>query len=127
MAEGFDRTLLKDQISITSAGLEISVVNPKAVQFMSEVGIDISSQTSKLLSDFKPENYDVVISLCNCGFDVPEEWMLQEVFQDWRLDDPEGQPIETFRRVRDEIKKLVETLPLCLETSLISGYPVSQV
>ena len=119
MAEGFARTLLKDQIYSTSAGLEASIVNPIAVQVMSEVGIDISIQTSKSLSDFKPEDFDVVISLCDCGFDLPEEWMLQEVFQDWRLEDPDGQSIETFRRVRDEIKKRVEMLPFCLHKSLI--------
>jgi arsenate reductase len=119
MAEGFSRTFLKDEVLVTSAGLEASTVNPTAVQVMSEIGIDISNHTSKSLSDFKPEDYDVVISLCDCGFDLPEEWMMQKVFQDWQFDDPEGQPIETFRRVRDKIKRRVETLPLLLDKSLI--------
>lgn len=110
MAEGFARTLGKDVISVTSSGLETSEVDPKAIEVMSEVGIDISNQNSKPLSDFKPEDYDVVISLCGCGVNLPEPWVLREVFQDWQLEDPEGQSIETFRRVRDEIKERVASL-----------------
>jgi arsenate reductase len=81
---------------------------------MSEIGIDITSQTSKPLSDFNAEDYDAVISLCGCGVNLPAAWVLREVFEDWQLDDPDGQPIETFHRVRDEVKervvKLVESL-----------------
>ncbi|MBW4683000.1 MAG: arsenate reductase, glutathione/glutaredoxin type [Microcoleus vaginatus WJT46-NPBG5] len=114
MAEGFARTLGKDKISVTSSGLEASRVHPTAVEVMSEIGIDITDQTSKQLSDFKAENYDAVISLCGCGVNLPEAWVLRDVFEDWQLDDPDGQPVETFHRVRDEIKervaKLVETL-----------------
>jgi arsenate reductase len=110
MAEGFARTLGKDKIEVTSSGLEASEVNPTAIEVMSEIGIDISDQTSKPLSDFKAENYYAVISLCGCGVNLPQEWVLQEVFQDWELDDPAGQPKETFRRVRDEIKERVEAL-----------------
>lgn len=114
MAEGFAKTLGEGKISVTSSGLEASKVHPTAIQVMSEIGIDITAQTSNPLSDFKAEDYDAVISLCGCGVNLPEEWVLREVFQDWQLDDPDGQPIETFHRVRDEIKerveKLVETL-----------------
>ena len=38
---------------------------------------------------------------------LPEGWVLQEIFEDWLIDDPDGQPMETFRRVRDEIKAKV--------------------
>lgn len=114
MAEGFARQLGEGKVAVTSSGLEASEVNPTAVEVMSEVGIDISDQTSKPLSDFKAEDYNAVISLCGCGVNLPEPWILREVFQDWQLDDPAGEPIETFRRVRDEIKervvKLIETL-----------------
>jgi arsenate reductase (thioredoxin) len=85
MAEGFARTLGEGKISVNSSGLEASHVDPKTVDIMSEVGVDISNQTSKPLSDFQAEDFD-----------------------------PEGQPIETFRRVRDEVKervaKLIESL-----------------
>jgi glutathione/glutaredoxin type arsenate reductase len=77
---------------------------------MQEIDIDISNQTSKPISDFQAEDYDAVISLCGCGVKLPQEWVLQEVFADWQLDDPEGQSIETFRRVRDQIKERVEEL-----------------
>ncbi len=107
MAEGFARTLGAGKIAVSSSGLEASHVDPKSVDIMSEIGIDISSQTSKALSDFNPEDYNAVISLCGCGVNLPEAWVLRDVFEDWQLDDPEGQPIETFRRVRDEVKERV--------------------
>ena len=110
MAEGFARTLGEGKVGVASSGLEASHVDPKTVEIMSEIGIDISNQTSKALSDFEAEDYDAVISLCGCGVNLPKAWVLREVFQDWQLDDPEGQPIETFRRVRDEVKERVEKL-----------------
>ncbi len=117
MVEGFVGTLGKGKIAVTSSGLETSQVDPTTVHVMSEVGIDISSQTSKALSDFNFQNYDAVISLCGCGVNLPEDWVLREVFQDWQLDDPEGQPIETFRRVREEIKERVASLLSKLEST----------
>lgn len=110
MAEGFARQLARENISVTSAGLEASYIDPLTVEVMSEVGVDISSQKSKSLSDFHPEDYDAVISLCGCGVNLPESWVLREVFQDWQLEDPQGQSIETFRQVRSQIKKRVEQL-----------------
>ena len=114
MAEGFARVLGEGKYEATSSGLEASQVDPTTVQVMSEVGIDISNQTSKPLSDFDPEDYDAVISLCGCGVNLPEAWIVRQIFQDWQLDDPEGQPLETYRRVREEIKQRVEMLPLLL-------------
>lgn len=110
MAEGFARTLGAGRIAVSSSGLEASQVDPITLQVMSEIGIDISDQTSKPLSDFNPEDYDAVISLCGCGVNLPEEWVLREVFADWQLEDPEGQPLETFRRVREEVKERVDKL-----------------
>lgn len=110
MAEGFARALGADKLAVTSSGLEASHVDPIVVQVMSEVGIDVSHQISKPLSDFRPDDYDAVISLCGCGVNLPSEWVLREVFEDWQLDDPEGQDIDTFRRVRDEVKDRVVTL-----------------
>ncbi|MCP6760985.1 MAG: arsenate reductase, glutathione/glutaredoxin type [Fischerella sp. CENA71] len=110
MAEGFTRTLGQGKVAVTSSGLESSHVDPISVQVMSEIGIDISNQTSKPLSDFNPEDYDAVISLCGCGVNLPEDWVIREVFEDWQLEDPEGQSIETFRRVRDQVKERVVKL-----------------
>lgn len=110
MAEGFAKKLGAGKIAVTSSGLEASEVNPNAVEVMSEIGIDITEQTSKALSDFKAENFDAVISLCGCGVNLPEAWVLREVFEDWQLEDPAGQSKETFQTVRDQIKERVANL-----------------
>ncbi|MBK1990397.1 arsenate reductase, glutathione/glutaredoxin type [Sphaerospermopsis aphanizomenoides BCCUSP55] len=110
MAEGFAKTLGEGKIAVFSSGLASSEVDPISVQVMSEIGIDISSQTSKALDDFNPEDFDAVISLCGCGVNLPEAWVLRKVFEDWQLDDPEGHDIDTFRRVRDEVKERVVKL-----------------
>jgi arsenate reductase len=106
MAEGFAKTLGLGLVEVTSSGLEASQVNPGAIAAMQTVGIDIGDQTSKPLADFKPEDFDIVISLCGCGVNLPPEWVTREVFQDWQLDDPAEEP-EIFPRVRDEVKELV--------------------
>jgi arsenate reductase len=109
MAEGFAKTLGKGKIEVTSSGLEASQVRPEAIATMKEIGIDITDQHSKALSDFKAEDFDVVISLCGCGVNLPTDWVLRDVFEDWQLDDPAEQP-EIFPRVRDEIKERVTQL-----------------
>lgn len=109
MAEGFAKHLGAGTIAVTSSGLEASQVRPEAIATMQAVGIDISDQTSNALSEFAPENFDVVISLCGCGVNLPPEWVTREVFADWKLDDPAEQP-EIFPRVRDEVKDRVAAL-----------------
>ena len=106
MAEGFAKTLGKGQIEVTSSGLEASQVRPEAIATMKDIGIDITDQTSKALAEFNPEDFDIVISLCGCGVNLPEAWLIREVFEDWQLDDPAEQP-EIFPRVRDEVKEKV--------------------
>jgi len=107
MAEGFARALGGNQVYVASAGLEASFVDPLTVQVMQEVGIDISQQKSKPLSDFQPEDFDAVISLCGCGVNLPPEWLTRDYFADWQLEDPEGGDLDTFRRVRDQVKERV--------------------
>ena len=109
MAEGFAKTLGKGKIAVTSSGLEASSVRPEAIATMNDLGIDITDQTSKALSEFKAEDFDAVISLCGCGVNLPPEWVTREVFEDWQLDDPAEQP-EIFPRVRDQVKERVEQL-----------------
>ncbi|MBK4732041.1 arsenate reductase, glutathione/glutaredoxin type [Oxynema sp. CENA135] len=110
MAEGFAKHLGQGKIRVSSSGLEASRVHPTAIAVMSEIAIDISDQTSDPLTEFNPEDYDIVISLCGCGVNLPEAWVLREMFEDWQLDDPDGQPLETFRRVREEIRDRVKQL-----------------
>jgi arsenate reductase (thioredoxin) len=106
MAEGFARHLGDGKIEVTSSGLEASTVRPEAIATMKAAGIDITNQTSKALSEFKAEDFDVVISLCGCGVNLPPEWVTREVFEDWQLDDPAEQP-EIFPRVREEVRDRV--------------------
>lgn len=113
MAEGFANYLGSKKITVASSGLVASQVRPEAIATMQDVGIDISQQTSKALSDFQPADFDVVISLCGCGAKLPPEWLTREVFEDWQLDDPAEQP-EIFPRVRDEIRERV----ICLMATL---------
>jgi arsenate reductase (thioredoxin) len=110
MAEGFTHTFGENKVAATSSGLAPSEVDPITVEVMAEIGIDITNQTSKPLSNFNAEDYNAVISLCGCGVNLPKEWVLTDVFEDWQLDDPAGQSIETFRRVRDEVKERVVKL-----------------
>jgi arsenate reductase (thioredoxin) len=110
IAEGFARSIGSASFEVVSAGLESSNVNPTATEVMREVGIDISGQTSKPLPDFQAENFDVVISLCGCGVNLPVGWTARELFEDWLIDDPDGRPIENFRSARDENKQRVEEL-----------------
>jgi arsenate reductase (thioredoxin) len=113
MAEGFGKTLGAGKIVVTSSGLEKSEVRPEAIATMQDIGIDITNQTSNALSEFKPGDFDVVISLCGCGVNLPTDWVLREVFEDWQLEDPAEKP-EIFPIVRDEIKsrvtKLIQTI-----------------
>ena len=109
MAEGFAKALNPGTLEIVSSGLEGSQVNPGAIAAMDAIGIDIRNQTSDPLSDFKAEDFDVVISLCGCGVNLPADWVTREIFEDWQLDDPAEQP-EIFPRVRDEVQARVKTL-----------------
>jgi arsenate reductase (thioredoxin) len=109
MAEGFAKYLGTGKIEVTSSGLEASTVRPEAIATMKDAGIDISHQTSKALNEFQPTDFDVVISLCGCGVNLPQEWVTREIFEDWQLDDPAEQP-EIFPRVRDEVKERVVKL-----------------
>ncbi|NEO83699.1 MAG: arsenate reductase, glutathione/glutaredoxin type [Spirulina sp. SIO3F2] len=109
MAEGFARTLGAGKIEVSSSGLEASSVRPEAIATMDAIGIDIREQTSNALAEFKPEDYDAVVSLCGCGVSLPPEWLTREFFADWQLEDPAEKP-EIFPLIRDEIKTRVSAL-----------------
>jgi arsenate reductase (thioredoxin) len=110
MAEGWAKLLGNGKIMVTSSGLEASRVHPQAIEIMAEVGVNISGQTSDPLSNFKAADFDIVISLCGCGVNLPQEWVLREVFEDWQLEDPDGKSLAIFREVRDKIKEKVTNL-----------------
>lgn len=120
MAEGWTRALKGDVIDVYSAGIETHGLNPKAVKVMAEVGVDISKQTSQHIDEFKNTKIDYVITVCahareTCPYFPGDAKLLHVPFDDPpRLsppDAPEDVKLDGFRRVRDEIKAFVETLP----------------
>jgi len=108
IAEGFARQLgLQSESAGVKAG---SGVNPDAVTVMAEAGVDISTQLSKAIDYDKLATYDAVISMCSlktADF-CPSTFIGTQA--NWNVEDPKGQPLELFRRVRDQIKEKVEEL-----------------
>jgi len=106
MAEGFARKSGGDKFEVYSAGSHpAGFVAPNAVAVMKEIGIDISGQRSKGFADIPNREFDYVVSL-GCK-DVCPIYPTKEKI-DWEIEDPIGQPLEVFRRVRDEIRSRVE-------------------
>jgi arsenate reductase (thioredoxin) len=115
MAAGWLRQLAGDTIAVRSAGSEpADQINPVAVQAMREVGIDITGATPRLLSTEAVQDSDVVVTM-GCGDACP--FFPGKRYEDWKLTDPAGQPIEVVRQVRDEIRDHVEKLIAELRTN----------
>ncbi|GAB4196869.1 MAG: arsenate reductase ArsC [Phycisphaeraceae bacterium] len=125
MAEGWARHLKADVIEPYSAGIEKHGLNPNAVKVMAEAGVDISNHQSKTLDELKDVDFDYVVTVCghahetcpmfpgnakvvHVGFDDPPRLAAQESDPDKALDH--------YRRVRDEIKAFIQTLPESLHT-----------
>ena len=105
---GWLRHLAGDRIRVLSAGSSPSeTVNPRAVEAMAEVGVDISSNWPQLWTEAMVRDVDVVVSM-GCGDECPVYPGTQRL--DWQLEDPAGQGMEMVRGVRDEIQTLVEEL-----------------
>jgi arsenate reductase (thioredoxin) len=109
MADAFANRYGDGKITVTSSGLEKSQVNLGAIAAMDSIGIDIRKQTSNALSEFRSEDFDVVISLCGCGVNLPPDWTKRELFEDWQLEDPAEKP-ELFPEVRDEVERRARDL-----------------
>jgi arsenate reductase (thioredoxin) len=109
MAEAFAKAIGGDQIRAASAGSRPSGhVNPRAVRFMAELGIDLSGQTSKGLDDLPPEvTWDVVVTM-GCGDACP--FVPARARLDWDLPDPKALDDAGFKSVRDRIRDLVRDL-----------------
>ena len=112
MAEGFLKSF-SSSMDVYSAGTSpADVVHPKAIRVMAEVGIDIGSHKPKLVDEFLRESFDYVITVCgdakeNCPVffgDVKER--LHIGFEDpAKATGTEGDILQEFRRIRDEIKE----------------------
>jgi protein-tyrosine-phosphatase len=107
MAEAFARLHGGDTVEASSAGSAPSgAVNPRAVQFMAELGYDLSMHASKSLDDIDGE-FDAVITM-GCGDKCP--WVPAKRREDWALPDPKHLDDAGYRAVRDDISKRVQTL-----------------
>jgi arsenate reductase (thioredoxin) len=108
MAAGFMNHLGQGRVDVLSAGSAPKVsINPVAVEAMAEIGIDISNNTPKILTPEAVQQSDAVITM-GCGDACP--FYPGKRYEDWVLEDPAGQGIESVRVIRDEIKVRVENL-----------------
>jgi arsenate reductase len=108
MAAGYLGALAGDRINVLSAGSEPKdQLNPVAVDVMAEEGIDIATNTPRLLSTDAVQQADVVITM-GCGDACPV--FPGKRYEDWELDDPAGQEATTVRRIRDDIRARVQSL-----------------
>jgi arsenate reductase len=129
MAEGWTNHLRSGDIDAVSAGTETHGLNPYAVRVMAEAGVDISGARSKNVREFLETKFDYVVTVCDnaretcpffpgagkvvhVGFDDPPA--IAETIED------EEEKLAVYRRVRDEIRRFVEGLPV----SLTDGIPV---
>ena len=120
MAEGWARHLAPDTIEAFSAGLETHGLNPRAVQVMQEAGVDIADHRSQHVDEFEDQSLDYVVTVCGhahetCpafpgtttvvhrGFDDPPQ-LTRHLTDDEKI-------LACYRRVRDQIREFVETLP----------------
>jgi protein-tyrosine-phosphatase len=96
------------RVHVTSAGSQpASQLNPAVVQAMAEIGLDISAEFPQPLTGDKVQAADVVITM-GCGDTCPV--YPGRRYLDWDLPDPAGQPVETVRRIRDQIHGHVQAL-----------------
>jgi arsenate reductase len=108
MAAGFMTHLGQGRVDVLSAGsAPKDSINPVAVAAMAEVGIDISQNSPKVLTPEAVQQSDAVVTM-GCGDACP--YYPGKRYEDWVLEDPAGQGIESVRVIRDDIKLRVETL-----------------
>ena len=120
MAEGWARHLWGGRIEAYSAGLEKHGMNPYAIQVMSEAGVNITQQTSKTVAELGPVDFDYVVTVCghaneHCPMFPGQAKVVHVGFDDppkLSAGLPDGEArLAVYRRVRDEIRVFVETLP----------------
>ena len=108
MAAGLLSAMSGGAVEVRSAGsLPAAQINPVAVEAMLELGIDIRAERPKVLTTQAVQASDVVITM-GCGDVCPI--FPGKRYEDWKLDDPAGQGIESVRPIRDEIRARVLTL-----------------
>jgi arsenate reductase len=124
MAEGWAHALKGDVIEAYSAGIETHGLNPSAVRVMAETGVDISRQRSKKADELDTVDFDYVVTVCGHANETCPLWLKGKAkVVHVGFDDPpklaanaasEDEALESYRRVRDEIRDFVATLPRAL-------------
>ncbi|WP_026552639.1 arsenate reductase ArsC [Arthrobacter sp. H20] len=108
MAAAFLTTLSEGRIEVRSAGSQpADSISPSAVEAMRELGIDMSAEIPKVLTDDAVKDSDVVVTM-GCGDECP--YFPGKRYEDWVLEDPAGKGVESVRPIRDTIKGRVEAL-----------------
>ena len=125
MAEGWAHALKGDVIEAFSAGIETHGLNPNAVKVMAEAGVDISRQRSKHVDELKDVAFDYVVTVCDNANESCPLFPGKTKVVHVGFDDPprlakdaktEEEALTHYRRVRDEIRAFVETLPDSLDS-----------
>jgi arsenate reductase len=123
MAEAWARRLKNEEIIAYSAGIEAYGLNRVAVRVMAEVGIDISHYRSKRLEEFRNVPFDYVVTVCTQAHERCPVFPGKAQVVHVDFDDPpalarnarsEEEALDHYRRVRDEIRAFIETLPVRL-------------
>jgi arsenate reductase len=108
MAAAFARQLGAERVVIHSAGSAPGeTLNPAVVTAMKEVGLDISGESPRKLTDQMALDADVIVTM-GCGDACP--YYPGKRYEDWALTDPAGQSLDVVRAVRDEIRSRVSAL-----------------
>jgi arsenate reductase len=120
MAEGWARHLKGDVLEPYSAGIEMHGLNPSAVRVMAEAGVDIAGHRSKKLEDVASIPFDYVVTVCSHAHETCPIFPGKAKVVHVGFDDPprlaktaatEEEALGHYRRVRDEIKQFVLSLP----------------
>ena len=122
MAEGWARYLHPETIEPYSAGIEKHGMNPLAIQVMAEAGVDISAQHSKLVEDIPVASFDYVITLCGHAHETCPYFPGKTIHHGFP-DPPqlaksatnEEEILQSYRTVRDQIRRFIATLPDVLQ------------
>ena len=124
MAEGVLRAMHGDRCEVSSAGVEASQVDPRAIRAMSEIGVDISSQHSKSMNEYRGIPFDITVTVCDrakevcpiCGASliapVHTPAARKTIHKNFRdpatAEGSEEERLAVFRQVRDEIREWIE-------------------
>lgn len=116
MAEGFfnQKYAPKGYRAISAGTRPVSQINPLAIEVMKEIGIDISSQKSKIITEDMIKSSEKSVNMgCIDKTECPMLFINNVV--DWEIEDPKGKPIEKVREIRNEIERRVKEIAQSIE------------